>query len=92
MGGDNKDHQKTDLVDQPGDLVVFGAFLRLGAQFDKALKYYEEALAINRKLGKEDKVAHYFNSIGSVYKEWGQYDKALKYNFEALKKFMDQNQ
>jgi CHAT domain-containing protein/Tfp pilus assembly protein PilF len=58
-------------------------FLQVG-QFDKALKYYEEALAINRKLGKEDKVAHYFNSIGSVYKEWGQYDKALKYREEAL--------
>ncbi|MBV5330557.1 MAG: tetratricopeptide repeat protein, partial [Chlorobium sp.] len=46
-------------------------------QYDKALKYYEEALTIGRKLGHEGYVAKCLNNIGQVYKSWGQYDKAL---------------
>ena len=53
-------------------------------QYDVAIKYYEEALDIYRKLGQEDKVAIRLNYIGGVYKSTGQYDNALKYYKEAL--------
>ena len=53
-------------------------------QYDKAIKYYEEALVISRKLGREDYVSISLSGIGRVYKSWGQYDKAIKYYEEAL--------
>ena len=57
---------------------------RSWGQYDKAIKYLEEALAIARKLGQEDNVAIYLNNIGSVYDSWGQYDNAIKNYEEAL--------
>ncbi|MCP4255183.1 MAG: CHAT domain-containing protein [Candidatus Scalindua sp.] len=53
-------------------------------QYEKAIKYYEEALAIARKLGQEGSVATALNNIGEVYRSWGQYEKAIKYFEEAL--------
>ena len=58
-------------------------YLNLG-QYDKAIKYYEEALVINKKLGREDNVLNSLNGIGRVYESWGQYDKAIKYYEESL--------
>ena len=40
MGCDNKDHEKANFVDQPGDLVMFGLFFRLNAQFNEAFNYF----------------------------------------------------
>ncbi|MCP4264793.1 MAG: tetratricopeptide repeat protein, partial [Candidatus Brocadiaceae bacterium] len=54
------------------------------AQYDKAVKNYEEALAIFRNQGQEGGVATLLNNIGTVYKSWGQYEKAIKYYEEAL--------
>ncbi len=53
-------------------------------QYDKAIKNYEEALAIDRRLGREEGVAIDLNNIGMVYKAWGQYDKAIKNYEKAL--------
>jgi tetratricopeptide (TPR) repeat protein len=46
-------------------------------QYDKALKNYKEALAIDKRLGREVDVAIYLNNIGMVYNSWGKYDKAI---------------
>ena len=48
------------------------------------MEYFEEALAIDKRLGKEADIAIRLNNIGGVYKSLGQYDKALKYYEEAL--------
>lgn len=53
-------------------------------QYGKAIKYYEEALVISRKLGRDDYVSNSLNGIGRVYESCGQYDKAIKYYEEAL--------
>ena len=53
-------------------------------QYDKAIKYYEESLAITKKLGNEDQIAIRLNNIGNVYDSWGQYDEAIKNYEEAL--------
>ncbi len=62
---------------------VGNCFYRVG-QFDKAIKYYEEALAIFKKLEQEDNVAKNLSNIGLVYDSLGQYYKAIKYYNEAL--------
>ena len=54
------------------------------SQYDKALVYYEQALDLNRELGKEIEIATNLNNIGAVYDEWGQYDKALDFYNQAL--------
>jgi len=53
-------------------------------QYDKAIKYYEEALVINRGLGKEGSITGNLNNIGVVYNSLGQYDGAIKNYEEAL--------
>ena len=58
-------------------------YLDLG-QYDKALKYYEEALVVSRKLGKDDYVSISLYGIGRVYESWGQYERAIKYFEESL--------
>jgi len=56
----------------------------LAGRYDQAIKYYKEALAIDKKLGREQDVAIRLNSIGLVYNARGQYDQAIKYYEEAL--------
>lgn len=54
--------------------------------YDKALEYYDKALAIYKKnLGpKHPDIATSYNNIGVVYYEQNKYDKALKYYKKAL--------
>jgi len=54
------------------------------SRFDKALEYYEQALAIFEEVGKKDIVVVLLNGIGFVYDAWGQYDKAIEYYQKAL--------
>jgi len=68
-------------------LTWTGYYYYLVGQYDKAIKYYEEALATFKKLGQESSVAILLSNIGLVYKSWGQYDKAIKYYEEALATF-----
>ena len=54
------------------------------SQYDKALKYFEEALSSHRKLGLDSEIPTTLRNIGNVYLSWGQYDKAMGYYEEAL--------
>jgi tetratricopeptide (TPR) repeat protein len=45
-------------------------------QYDKAMKNYEEALAIAEKLGLDDGWPPLSTTLGMFYHSWGQYDKA----------------
>ena len=54
-------------------------------QHDKAIKYYEEALAIVKGLGMEAEVAIQLGNIGSVYYLQGKYKTAIKYYTESVK-------
>ncbi|HCZ11504.1 MAG TPA: hypothetical protein DHV16_04475, partial [Nitrospiraceae bacterium] len=51
---------------------------------DEAIKYFERALTISRKLNIERDVADVSNSIGHVYRTLGRYDEAIKYYEETL--------
>jgi len=53
-------------------------------QYEKAFKYYEEALDIYKNLDQGKDVAACLNNIGSVYQSQGQHEKAIKYFEDAL--------
>lgn|GEM_PF-4439156 len=51
---------------------------------DRALQYYEEALAIQRGTGYQQGVTSQLCNIGLIYSDKGEPDKALNYYEEAL--------
>ncbi len=52
---------------------------------DKALKYYNDALKIDRGIGYKLGEASDLGNIGLIYKDKEELDKALKYYNDALK-------
>ena len=66
------------------DLSQAGYYYSLAGQYNKAVKYLEEALTIFKKLGQEDKVATCLSHFGGIYKSLGRYDSALEYYEKAL--------
>jgi len=66
------------------NLITIGAVYKSWGQYDKAIEYYQQALAIDQKLGREAEIATTLNNIATVYADWGKYDKAFKYYEKAL--------
>ena len=56
------------------------------AQYDKALKYYQQSLALRKQLfgDSHPDVATSYNNIGSVYDSQGDYARALEYHQQSL--------
>ncbi len=73
-----------DLSRLASTLNEAGYCYDLAGRYDQAIKYYQEALAIDKKLGREEDVAARLNSIGLVYNARGEYDQAIRYYEEAL--------
>ena len=59
------------------------------SRLEEALKYYKEALKIDREIRDRQGEGNNLTNIGNVYAELGQYEEALKYSEEALKIFRD---
>uniref|UniRef100_UPI0037040136 tetratricopeptide repeat protein n=1 Tax=Halomicronema hongdechloris TaxID=1209493 RepID=UPI0037040136 len=53
-------------------------------QYEQALDYYQEALAIRQEIGDRSGEGTTRNNIGAVYDNLGQYESALDYYQEAL--------
>ncbi len=66
------------------DLNQAGYYYSLAGQYNKAVTYLEEALAIFKELGSEDQVAACLSHFGGIYKSLGRYDSALEYYEKAL--------
>jgi two-component system, NtrC family, sensor kinase len=64
---------------------LMGIILVYQSNYDSALHYYFDALAILRKLNDTLSIAHRYNNVANVYKDMGNYPLALKYYFEAEK-------
>ncbi len=82
--------------ENPLDLIHFnqkisGAFLNnMGwasqamGQYDRALEYYQQALAISREYKRRRFEASNLSSLGGLYENLGQNDRALDYYQQAL--------
>ncbi len=66
------------------DLNQAGYYYSLAGQYNKAVKYLEEALTIAGKLGQEDNVATCLSHFGGIYKSVWRYESALEYYEKAL--------
>lgn len=70
-------------------IAFFSSFLadqyELKADYNSALKYYEESLVNYQKLDSIKKVADLKNNIGRIYEKKSILDKAIAYYIESLK-------
>jgi tetratricopeptide (TPR) repeat protein len=76
-----RDHDQA-LVSQ--SLNGLGAIYKSTGQSQEALKYYREALLIDKGMDNRAEEATMLTHIGAVYDDIGQPKEALKYYFEAL--------
>ena len=61
-----------------------GNVYRRLSDYDRALEYYEKALALNEELGNKDGVAASIGNIGIVYEKLSLFAKALEFYVKAL--------
>ena len=59
------------------------AYYSLG-QYQQAIEYYQQSLAIKREIGDRNGEANSYNNLGSVYDSLGQYQQAIEYHQPAL--------
>ena len=58
-------------------------------QYEKALSYYEQALAIDRKIGDTRGEGYDLGNIGNVFQNLGQYEKSEKSFAQSMKIFSE---
>lgn len=63
---------------------IGGSYAQL-KDFDKALQYFKESLAVNTKNQNTKEIARNYNNLGVVYHEKGDLEKALEFLKKALK-------
>ncbi|MHA1480269.1 MAG: tetratricopeptide repeat protein [Candidatus Thorarchaeota archaeon] len=63
-----------------------GQVYRIRREFDKALKWYEKALAIARRIGDDSAISVYLSSIGVLLQTKGELDSSFKNQKESLEK------
>jgi DNA-binding NarL/FixJ family response regulator len=57
-------------------LNSLGEIMRLEGQFEQAISYYEEAISIEKELGRKDEVMLEEENLAFVYSHLGQYDQS----------------
>lgn len=57
-------------------LNSLGEIMRLQGQFEQAISYYEEAISIEKELGRKDEVMLEEENLAFVYSRLGQYDQS----------------
>jgi len=62
-----------------------GVSYYIKSNYPKALSYYEQSLAISKKIGDRGGMAGTLNNIGVIYRKKGYNTKALDYYLECLK-------
>ncbi|MGD0951112.1 MAG: tetratricopeptide repeat protein [Methanotrichaceae archaeon] len=77
---------KNDIIQsKSGALGNIGLIYTVTGDLDKALKYHQEALEIDKEIGFRQGKASNLGNIGLIYTAKGDLDKALKYHHDALK-------
>jgi len=87
-------HDKTDSLlhvlktaqndtNKVNTLITLGEELYL-SQPDTALKYWQQALVLARKINFQKGLAEALGNVGYIYKQLGDPDKALEYHLQSL--------
>ena len=77
---------KNDIIQSKSDaLGNIGLIYSNRGDLDKALKYHQDSLKIDKKIGDRQGEANQLGNIGLIYSDKGDLDKALKYHRAALK-------
>ena len=66
-----------------------GAAYRNLAQYDKAIEFYQQSLAITKDIGDRSGEAGSLMSLGLAYRRLGQYDKAIEFYQQSLAIYQD---
>jgi len=88
LEGSENSQTKSDLIFRKLKAV---ALLKIGivyyyhGDYNKAIDYYNQSLAISEKLGELKGIYYSANNIGLIYTNQGDYEKALEYLNRALK-------
>jgi tetratricopeptide (TPR) repeat protein len=69
---------------KPSFVGSLGIIFYSVGDFDKALRYYNETLEIDRKIGYKQGEASQLGNIGIIFRAKGDLDQALKYLEDAL--------
>jgi tetratricopeptide (TPR) repeat protein len=74
------DQLSTGILQKKAALLHFkGCFYQQKGEFDDALKYFQESLALSNEIGSKGDISLAQNGIGITYWRKGELDKALKY-------------
>ena len=66
------------------NLGSLGRTCRILGQFERATKFFEEALTITREIGNRTREGQYHGHLGRVYRDLGQVERAVRLYEEAL--------
>ncbi|MFX0092112.1 MAG: tetratricopeptide repeat protein, partial [Candidatus Hodarchaeota archaeon] len=69
---------KASLLYQKGILQIYSG------NFDQALEYLEQSLALREKVGNKQDIAWSLNEIGIIFSYKGDYNQSLKYHQQSL--------
>jgi tetratricopeptide (TPR) repeat protein len=63
---------------------ILGNIFSGKGELDQALKYYQNAMSIGKKIGNNSPIAGPLNNIGNIYLDWGELDQAMEYYTKSL--------
>jgi serine phosphatase RsbU (regulator of sigma subunit) len=80
---------KRDSVSMTQSYINVGLVYQRKKQFNEALKYFEDARTMARRLNNKSNMALAENSISLIMVEQGNYEQALRYSNHALEIFKE---
>jgi tetratricopeptide (TPR) repeat protein len=65
--------------------ITFGNIYSDKSDYKKALKYYQDAYQINKRINNEKNMVSALSNLGSTFQRMGNYTQSIQYIFKALK-------
>ena len=53
-------------------------------EYQKAIEFYQQSLAITREIGDRGGEAYFYGNLGAVYQSLGEYEKAIEFHQQSL--------
>ena len=84
LGQYKKAMEAGDVIGQGESLLHLGTLYAIREQFLKAIKYYKQALAVQKTSGDVHGQSKALSNIGLAHADLGHYNKAIRYHLHAL--------